>query len=152
MAMRTGLFLGLVGSLAFGSVAPAIADSYLCTFKPNRIEKDIIPVTLRIDWPNYLGPAKITDNIGVENGIKSVHSELPVETAKRISFKWRLPQISVPNLGLLTGYASKSRMDVIYSANYYLASKKIILRADPLVPWKPTADFIRGVGRCTVQE
>ena len=140
-----GLLLCTIG------VGPSLADSYLCTFKPNRIEKDLIPATLRIDWPNHLNPAKISDNIGVKNGIKSVHSELPIHTGKRISFKWRLQQINIPNLGLLVGFAARPRADVIYFANYYPASKKIILRADPLLKYKPTTDFIRAVGRCTIQ-
>ena len=132
--------------LGFLGVGPLFADSYECSFNPSRMQKGLIPKTLRIDRPDSTRHARITDTITEANGIERVWAEIPVENDKKVTIKWELKNFNVPRLALLTGIRQEI-VSVTYRASVYTVTRKIILTATPKAYRIAT---VRVKGRCKV--
>jgi len=133
-----------------GSATALWADSYQCTFKTRHVEKGLMPATLRIDWPNYLKPAHITDTITEANGLRNIFAEVPIENAKRVTFSWKLEQIFVPNLSAIVNTRSRGRVNVRYRATVFPKSGKVVLSAAPTVRYVSLSSAVRADGHCKV--
>lgn len=150
LLMRLCRALIVAGVVFTAAPVAALAESYQCNLKVSKTKSTILPKTLRIDWPNYLGPARITDTISKANGLKRVFAHAPIETKAKVQFNWKLNDIYVPNLSLLTGAIAPNRVNVTYRATVYPSKGRVVITADPQVIYTYSAFLIRAQGRCKV--
>ena len=146
---RIRCFLGSMAVLTLGFVNSANADSYQCTFKPRTVERNLFPTSLRIDWPDYLRPARITGTIAKANGLNDVLAYEPIETGKRITFSWKLHHIKLPQMSYLF-HLDRGEVDIKYTLVLLPASGKATLRASQTSSHFWSDLIIRTVGHCKI--
>lgn len=145
MLYPKGLAIG--GLCLLMSVSIVQAESYQCNFKPRRIEKDLIPASVMIDWPNYLKPARITDTIAQANELRGVTASVPIENSKRITFAWKLDGIIVPDIDRLTGDRTP-KIDALYRVSIFAGSERAVLSVRPQIRIGYSGTVFRVEGRC----
>ena len=105
---------------------------------------------MRIDWPNYLKPARITDSVTEANGLRNVIATIPIDNSKRVTFSWTLPTIPVPHLSRIVGGRFNNPVNVNYRATVFHGSGKVILSASPKVAYAYASQSVRAEGHCKV--